>query len=164
MSTKEFSQEFKESVVVKLVSRGNQTIAEVCKQIGIAKSTGARWIGECARSSGMKKSNISEQWSAEKKLNSIIESSSLQAEELGVFLRKEGLHSQQLERWRAEILRVLGPLGKKTNIVKDNRDQKILELEQDLHRKDKALAEVSALLILQKKANLFWGNKSEDAK
>lgn len=164
MGKKAFSKEFKEAVITKIVNRGEQTIIEACKQIGIARSTGARWISECDRVLVMKNSNVSEQWSAEQKLKLLIESSVLKEEELGAFLRKEGLHSHQLESWRAEILKVLGPHGKKTNIVKDNRDQRIRELEQDLNRKDKALAEASALLILQKKVNLIWGNKSEDVK
>jgi hypothetical protein len=37
-------------------------------------------------------------------------------------------------------------------------------LEREILRKDKALAEASALLILQKKASLIWGTKDEDEK
>ena len=35
-------------------------------------------------------------------------------------------------------------------------------LKKDLLRKDKALAETSALLILKKKADLIWGDFEED--
>jgi len=36
------------------------------------------------------------------------------------------------------------------------------KLESELRRKDKALAEASALLILKKKANLIWGESEDD--
>ena len=45
---------------------------------------------------------------------------------------------------------------------KDHRDLKIVALEKNLRKKDAALAEVSALLILQKKANLLWPSPTED--
>ncbi len=158
MGKKRFSRDFKDAVITKIVGRGDQTVAEVCEQVGVALSTGTRWVSECAIIPGMKKSK----WTAEAKLNAVFQCNNLNEEELGAFLRKEGLHSHQIDGWRAEILAALGPIRRKQN--KDNSTQRIRELERDLHRKDKALAEASALLILQKKVNLIWGNKSEDEK
>ena len=135
---------------------------EICAEEGVAISSVGRWIRECARVPGMKSSNSFKQWTPEEKLRVLFQSHSLKEEELGAFLRQEGLHSQQISEWRAEVLTALG--YKKSNIVKDKRDQKIKELEQNLNRKDKAMAEASALLILQKKANQLWGNKGEDEK
>lgn len=44
-----------------------------------------------------------------------------------------------------------------------NEDKKrIRQLERDLQRKEKALAEAAALLILRKKAQAIWGDKEED--
>jgi len=51
---------------------------------------------------------------------------------------------------------------KKSRSKKDERDEKIKKLEREILRKDKALAEASALLILQKKVNLIWGDNDED--
>jgi transposase-like protein len=162
MGTSRFSKEFKDAVITKIVNRGDQSIAEVCRQAGISLSAGRFWISERDRVPGMKNSRGSGQWTAEEKLDAILQSSRLSEEEIGLFLRKEGLHSHQLSRWRAEILTALGSICRKSN--KDNSAQRIRELERDLNRKDKALAEASALLILQKKVNLIWGNKSEDEK
>lgn len=36
--------------------------------------------------------------------------------------------------------------------------KRIRELERELHRKDQALAEAAALLILRKKLNALWGD------
>lgn len=160
MGKKQFSRDFKDAVVTKIMNRGDQTMTEVCTDAGVALSTASRWVSERAMVPTMKNSK----WTAEAKLNAVFQGISLNEEELGAFLRKEGLHSHQLAAWRAEILAALGPMCKKSNAVKDNRAQRIRELERDIHRKDKALAEASALLILQKKVNLIWGNKSEDEK
>ena len=161
MSKSRFSEEFKNAVVTKIVSRGGQSIAEVCRQAGVSLSSGRCWISECDMVFGMKNSKGSGQWTAEAKLNAIFQSHSLSEEEVGVFLRKEGLHSHQINGWRADVLAALVSSRKPG---KDDRDHRIRELEKDLNRKDKALAEASALLILQKKVNLIWGNKSEDEK
>ncbi len=162
MGRRRYSRDFKEAVVTKIVNRGEQTLEEICREEGVAISSAGRWVRNCARVPGMKNTKILKQWSAEEKLRVLFQSHGLKEEELGAFLREEGLHSQQISEWRAEVLTALGP--RKSNGVKDGRDQKIKELEQNLDRKDKALAEASALLILQKKVNLLWGNKEEDEK
>jgi hypothetical protein len=50
--------------------------------------------------------------------------------------------------------------GSKANSAKADR-QRIRELEKDLGRKDRALAETAALLILRKKAAAIWGERDE---
>jgi hypothetical protein len=116
-----------------------------------------------AMMSGMTKSKVSGQRSAEEKFKILIQSNGLSEEELGIFLRKEGLHSHQINEWREDILKALGSVSRRPRTT-DGSGQRIRELEKDLHRKDKALAEASALLILQKKVNLIWGKEREDEK
>jgi transposase-like protein len=161
MGTSRFSEEFKEAVVTKIMNRGGQSIAEVCRQAGISLSAGRCWISERGRAHGMKNSKGAGRWTAEAKLKAISKSLDMNEEELGAFLRKEGLHSHQLSEWRSEVLSALSHPRK---LGRDGSAPRIRELERDLNRKDKALAEASALLILQKKVNLIWGNKSEDEK
>ena len=40
--------------------------------------------------------------------------------------------------------------------------KRIRELEKELRRKEKALAETAALLVLKKKANAIWGDRGDD--
>lgn len=164
MGRRTFSEDFKEAIVRKILNRGDQTITEVCRQEGVVLSCALTWMRERANVSGMTKSKGSAKWTAEEKLRVLIQSNGLFGEELGVFLRREGLHSHQISEWRSDILKALDSKVQKFRGVKDGSAQRIRELEKDLHRKDKALAEASALLILQKKVNLIWGNKSEDEK
>ncbi len=112
----------------------------------------------------MPKQKTSKKWTPEAKLKAISETLAMSEEELGVYLRREGLHSNELKEWREEVIKGLAPIAKKAAAKKDERDEKIKILEREIRRKDKALAEASALLILQKKIDLIWGSKDEDEK
>ena len=57
-------------------------------------------------------------WSAEEKLKAVLEASSLSDEQLGVFLRKGGIHETHLEQWRMQML---GGLGNRSNAGKPSR-------------------------------------------
>ena len=160
---KSYTREFKESIRSKILSRGNRTIAEICAEAGVEQNTAANWIRPHAMASGMKKQKSSYKWSPEQKLKALIDTASLSESEIGAYLRKEGIFSSQLEEWKKEILTSLTP-SQKLKVAKDDRDQKIKNLEREILRKDKALAEATALLILQKKVNLIWGNRDEDEK
>lgn len=138
-------------------------MAEVCEEEGIGLSTGANWIRPRVSSSSMKKSKNSHKWNSEQKLKALIETAALSEAELGAYLRREGVFSAQLDEWRKEFLSSMDS-SRKSKFAKDDRDQKIKVLEREILRKDRALAEATALLILQKKVNLIWGNSDEDEK
>lgn len=160
-ATKRFSEEFKEAVVKKLLSRGNQSISEFCQENSLALSSVTKWQRECANVLGVKKKSTKSKHSAENILKIISETYSLNEEDLGLYLRKNGLHSHQLAEWRANFLSSMNTPKVITN-KKDERDVKIKDLERNLRKKDAALAEASALLILQKKIQLIWPMPKED--
>ena len=82
-----------------------------------------------------------------------MEASSLDDEQLGAFLRSKGLHQTHLDQWRSQMLNGLlnGPSKKKSR-EKTVDAKRIRALEKELNRKDKALAETAALLVLKKKS------------
>lgn len=96
-----------------------------------------------------------QEWSSEEKLEALLESSKLSEEELGKYLRRRGLHAAQLEEWRSLAKEGLSP------VKGQSESRRIRKLEKEICRKDKALAETAALLVLQKKVNAIWGE--EDA-
>lgn len=157
-----FSREFKEAIVAKIVNRGHKTVDEVCEAEGVGKSTARNWL-KSITFAGMTKQAASKKSTAELKLKAINDTYSMNEEELGVYLRREGLHSHELKVWREEIIQGLASQMRR-GPKKDERDEKIKVLEREIRRKDKALAEASALLILQKKIDLIWGKKNEDEK
>lgn len=107
----------------------------------------------------MSKKKKSKKWTAKQKLKAVSETISADDTELGTYLRKEGLHSQELNEWQEQALASLETDAKPGPTREEF--QKLLEenkrLEREVRRKDKALAEASALLILQKKIATIWG-------
>ncbi|MEO7730941.1 MAG: transposase [Kofleriaceae bacterium] len=103
---------------------------------------------------------------AEEKVATVLEAAAIPDAELGAFLRAKGLHEAQLVAWRkqvteAAVLGLRGPSGRdrKVAIAEARRVQ---TLERELKRKDKALAEAAALLLLKKKVQALWGDEGDD--
>ena len=156
-----YSKEFKDSMVLKVLNRGNRTISEVCEQAGISAGSVGNWLRNNAIVPEMKQQ--SREWSAEEKLEALSKTQKMTEAELGIYLRQEGLHNHRLNEWRSDALKSLdGSLARPQRHKRDERDVKIAGLERDLLRKDRALAEASALLILQKKVHLIWERNEEE--
>ena len=70
---------------------------------------------------------------------------------------------ETLQEWRQSALQALADPGQARNASKQEREdrQRVQQLERELHRKDKALAETAALLVLSKKAEAIF-NKGGD--
>ena len=102
-TSKRFSQEFKQAVVKKMLSRGKQTIKQFCEENGLALSTVTLWQSECANVSVMNNKKNKSKLSSENILKIISETYSLSEEDLGLYLRKNGLHSAQIAEWRQDI-------------------------------------------------------------
>jgi transposase-like protein len=104
-------------------------------------------------------------WSAEEKYRVVLEAATVADADLGEFLRKRGLHAAQLEEWRrvaAEAAKAALAPGRKRNHQQPSIDpRRVRELERELLRKDKALAEMAALVALKKKLELLWGDEGE---
>jgi len=102
-------------------------------------------------------------WSPAEKLRIISEALGLKGEELGAFMRREGLHDSDLEGMRAAALEGLEP--KTVQRGPSPEEKRIATLERELRRKEKALAEAAALLVLQKKFRALMeeeGNDTDD--
>ncbi len=159
-----YSDTIKESMVMKLTSPGAPSASSLSQEVGIHQATLSRWIREYAKvgeAEGVMKEKRPQDWTAEGKLDAVLEYEKLEGEERGRYLREKGLHSIHIQRWRDQIIEGLKALksGKR-----DPRDKKkIRELEKELDRKEKALAETAALLVLKKKAHAIWGDR-EDGK
>lgn len=165
-----YSQSFKENMVQRLTGRDRISAAALAEEVGVAQSSLSRWLREARNLVGMKKRNpdpneakSTREWSEEEKLRVVVEATGLSDDELGVFLRREGLHDSQLKQWRETILSALRERGK-PKISKRERAalKRNKQLERELTRKDKALAEVTALLALKKKLEALLGDEDEN--
>jgi transposase-like protein len=100
-------------------------------------------------------------WSVQEKWELVLETEGLEGEQLGALLRRRGVHQVQLERWRDAMRSALeAPRSRPSRGSSQTR--RIRELEKELGRKDKALAETAALLVLKKKVQAIWGDEDDD--
>lgn len=155
MAATAYSPEFKERAVQAFMSRGARSTRELSREFGISHSTLYDWVSVAGFDSDSEeaKSSSPDSWQAPRRMRAIAVYDSLAPEEQGEFLRNSGLSSAHIEKWRQMLYSALE--------VRDQErlrlEKRIRELERDLERKNRALAEASALLILQKKArNLLY--------
>ena len=95
----------------------------------------------------------------------MIETAALNEEELAKYCRRKGLYVEQISRWREAAIagaQTLRPLSAEERRELQQERKKTRKLEKELRRKDKALAETAALLVLQKKAQAIWGDGEDD--
>jgi transposase-like protein len=154
------SKEFKESIVQKIMMPGGPTIMQLAEKNGLHHSSIRNWINIYASSSSMKKSK---EWTPEKKLQAIAHTLNMNESDLGKFLRANGLHSTQLEEWKQEFYGAHKGAGRPKldpELTQLRAEKK--ELTSDLKRKDKALAEMAARIILIKKSHILWGISDEE--
>ena len=160
MEKQQYSLEFKKAAVEKFLIRGSRPVAAIVEELGVPYATLYQWKNAFAKVDGMTKSSRPQDRSSAEKLKVINEYEATTAEARGELLRRLGVHREHVEAWAEQVhaaLRV-GALGKhvaRSERAEDRR--KIKELEKDVRRKDRALAETTALLVLKKKADLIWG-------
>lgn len=151
---------FKKAAVQKFHNRGSRTVVAVAREIGVSDSLLYAWARQYATRPGMKKEDRRPQdWSAAEKFEAVIAFERLAESAQGEFLRREGLHSDHIEAWKKSMEAGLEP-GAGTPVMRAQISElraENKELKRDLHRKNGALAETTALLVLKKKADLLWG-------
>jgi len=158
MIRKTYSEEFKQSSIQKLLSPGSPGLSATARKIGVKPSTLFSWKRKYANQSLMKKEKTINEWTFEEKLKALLETASLSEDELGAYLRSNGLYSSNLESFKKEILDAAPEKGrpKLDPEVTELRKQK-KRLERDLTKTKNALAEQSARIILLKKSHEIWG-------
>ena len=155
------TEEFKRAAVEKFHHRGSRSVEEVARGLGVSSWSLYQWSKGYGSSEGMKKNRRPAERSVQEKLKAVIEFEGLEGEKQGEYLRREGLHSEHIAGWKKSMEAGLEGGG---GLTAANRSEwaadkkKIKELERDLARKDRALAETTALLVLKKKADLIWGS------
>lgn len=162
---KSFSPERKEAVLKKLLPPLNMTVAEVSKHEGISTASLYNWRKQ-ARSEGAPvpgPNKITDDWSVEAKFAVVLETATLSESELSQYCREKGLYPEQVKGWKQDCLEGFssGPERKREELKQAKADKKeIRHLHKELRRKEKALAEAAALLVLRKKLNAFYGDES----
>ena len=141
----------------------------LAKEIGVPQPTLSRWLRAASKVESMtnepgKKgaSARGKRWTPEEKLRVLARAAEIDDEELGEFLRTEGVHEATLRQWREAAASALADTSKPRHKKKSPEAKRVAELERELRRKEKALAEMAALITLQKKVRAIWGDEDDD--
>jgi len=173
----QYSNMFKNAMIQKMAGPGAISASALSKQVEVPQSTLSKWLRmasvgstynfpdnahEYTKMAKIKDPKRPNDWSAEDKLKVVMKVSSLDDEQIGAFLRKKGLHQTHLDQWHLQMLDGLQNGFSKKNAKKEKADAKrIRVLEKEINRKDKALAETAALLVLKKKVQEIWGDEDD---
>lgn len=170
-----YSDAFRTKMVQKMLMPNARPVSALAQDAGISEGTLYRWKKETILS-GMSSDRSDDkttpttkpphQWSAEEKLAVVLEGAAVAEADLGEFLRRKGVHAAQLAEWRKQVtegaVAALQGRGSKADRKAGAMDaRRVRDLERELRRKDKALAEAAALLILKKKAQEIWGEEDD---
>ena len=145
----------------------NRLVSELARESGITEQTLYTWRRQL-RNQGTPvpgSGKNAEDWTSEDKFSVVLETATLNASELAEYCRRKGLFAEQIATWRAACVAANASIAQQARgqQAQSKEDKKrIRQLEKDLQRKEKALAEAAALLILRKKAQAIWGDKEED--
>ena len=156
-----YSDTFKQAMVSKLTVPGAISAGSLATEVGISQSTLSRWVREYVNMDGKgvyMKGKRPQDWTAEEKLEAVLEMEKLDEQDTGKYLREKGLHTIHVQKWKQEMLEGLKSNGKGLSKAAP-QGKRIKELEKELNRKEKALAETAALLVLKKKAEDIWGDR-----
>ena len=157
-----YNEDIKQAMIRKMSGPTPKSATALSEEVGIPQSTLSRWLREYGRfdEADMGAKKRPQKWTADQKFQAVMKYEGLGEEERGRYLREQGLYSVDNEKWREEMSGALAAKSKKKKV--DPRDQRIRELERELKRKEKALAEAAALLVLKKKADAIWGDDEDE--
>lgn len=173
-----FTQSFKIQAVEKALKRSEgTTLKEISEDLGIGHSTLDRWIVQArdrrfesvydqtiTSARAMTTEQRPQDRSLEEKLNMVIACASLDEAQVSEYCRQHGVYPHHIKQWKQDFT-AGEPVNTQAKAPSDTHQFKseIRALKKELNRKDKALAETAALLVLQKKVNAIWGNDEDDS-
>jgi DNA-binding transcriptional MerR regulator len=149
-----YGQAFKDRAVARLLPPESAPVKTVSRELGVSVATLERW-----RSVALAEPERGRVWTAAARLEAVIATAAMDEAARSAWCREQGVFPSELERWRESAVAALAaPEEARASPQQTRADQRrIKELERQLGRKDKALAETAALLVLSKKLSAVFG-------
>lgn len=164
-----YTNGFKARMVQRMAGPEGISATALGREVGVSQASLSRWLRAASKVVGMadKKSKSgndsrSKTRSPEEKLRILGAACRLSDDELGAFLRSEGVHEATLRQWQEAATAALAAPHKARGNKKSPEARKLAQLERELNRKEKALAEMAALMVLKKKVRAIWGDEDDD--
>ena len=162
MSNYKYSEAFKSNAVQQYWLTKPHSIGKCAKKFGVAYATLENWIRNDSLKRREAMTGKKKTWTPMEKLQLIVQAEQLSETQLGEFLRKNGIYEATLEEWKKDCLESLGQTDHHSRRENQKLKKKVQKLEKEVNRKDKALAESAALLVLSKKFQALWEDEGDN--
>lgn len=167
MSYAKYPKEMREAVVARMLE-GDETVTDIQRDTGVGINTLYRWRDQAMNQKGLSattKYKNADKWTSEDKFTAVLETANLSEVERSEYCRNKGIYPEQLKEWKQACVNANAEMKEKNvKVSQELREERKAKekLEKELARKEKALAEAAALLVLRKKADAIWGTAEED--
>ena len=163
--TRRYTKEEIAGYVARLLPPENKSLGELSSETGISKSTLSTWKRKAEKEKGNTKPKRN--LTPNEKFLVAMETYGLSEIELSRYCRENGLYYEEVKAWISACANANSKIEDREDIKdlkasKIEDSKRIKELEKELNRKEKALAEAAALLILRKKLQAILGESEED--
>jgi transposase len=154
-----YGRGYKDRIVARLLPPESSSVEHVSREVGVSVATLERWRADALANGS---SGGTQRWTPAARLQAIIATSAMDETTRSAWCREQGLYAAELEAWKQDAIAGLGePRAANAAEAREDR-RRVKALERELHRKDKALAETAALLVLAKKLSAVF-RTDEDA-
>lgn len=154
-----YGQAFKERAVARLLPPESSSVEKVSREIGVGVATLERW-----RSEALSMPASTRTWTAAARLEAVIATAAMDEAGKNAWCRRQGVYPSELEKWLQNATAALAEPEEARASPQQTRQarRRIKELEREVKRKDKALAETAALLVLSKKLSAVFGEGADE--
>lgn len=159
-----YSAQLRNVILKKMLPPEERSVTELAKEYGISETTLYGWHAKLKSGTLMAEEGMrsNRQRSLGEKLCLVLESKHMSQEELGTWLREQGLHSEHLTVWEQELRDAVMKREVETKEELKALKKQLKAQEKELVRKEKALAELAAIITLQKKTAQLLQDPGDD--
>lgn len=167
MSRNLYSIEFQEQALVKVRDRGTRSVLDVADDLHMSVGTLRKWIGKSNQTKGemgdpavkLPDDLPVQSWGPAQRLQALLETHAMTQTQLHAWCREKGLFEHQLKAWRDAFCSAPASDSRESKAALRELQARHETLQRELRRKEKALAEAAALLVLQKKFQALLGDE-----
>lgn len=168
MTKNQYSIEFQEQALSKARQRGARSVQDVANDLNMAVGTLRKWIGKSNRKDDVSKPGTrlpddlpAQSWGPAQRLLALNQTHAMLPTQLHAWCREKGLFEHQLKAWGEAFCSATAPESRESRTALRELQVKHDGLQRELRRKEKALAEAAALLVLQKKFQALWEDEEK---
>lgn len=153
------------NAVLKKVLQESKPHYEIAVEFGVGRSTIGKWLREYRQNGNINlnsKEKRPKEWTAKERMAALMETGSMSTDDRAAWCRKKGIFTHNLDQWKKDAISAMAlRSGKKLSEQEKSLKKENTILKKELFRKEKALAETAALLVLKKKAQEIWGEPED---